>query len=219
MWEWTLNWSDIRTDMVIGSCPMTADDIDTIRSETGANALLSLQSDDCRTHFCIDYDRLREHGEQTGLAMVNTPMLDFDPPDQRRNLPEAVSALTSLLATGHRVYVHCTAGLNRSPLAVMAYLSFVEMVTADEAVEFIRRVRPEADPSWEAYRGCREDLVDTLHDHILVRAYYLAQQRAETDADRNWYQAESEILRQAFVSPRSLPRSRLDPNRPTPIFA
>ena len=86
MWEWTLNWNRLRDNLFIGSCPMTADDIDVIHAETGGTALLSLQSDACRAHFGIDYAEMRAYAESRELAMVNAPMLDFDPPDQRRNL-------------------------------------------------------------------------------------------------------------------------------------
>lgn len=213
-WQWTLNWDEVRTDLVIGSCPMTTDDIDRICTETGANALLSLQSDACRAAFAIDYDEHSRHGSARGVRMVNTPMLDFNPPDQRRNLPSAVRALTALLTSGHRVYVHCTAGLNRAPLTVMSYLVFVEMVAPDEAIAFIRRARAGAEPSWEAHHGCRDDLVEALRDHIAVRAYYLSQQYPDADDVRNWYQAEADVIRQAFLSPRSLPNTRRDPSRP-----
>jgi predicted protein tyrosine phosphatase len=214
MWTWSLNWNEIRTDVVIGSCPMTVTDIDRICEATGANALLSLQSDECRAAFAIDYEALKEHAAVRNVRMANTPMLDFNPPDQRLRLPEAVRALTILLAAGHKVYVHCTAGINRSPLAVLGYLVFVELVSPEEALAFIRQARPAADPSWEAYEGCRQDLVDALRDYILVGAYYRSQQYPENDPLRNWYQAEIDVIRQAFLSPRSLPAARRDPCRP-----
>jgi predicted protein tyrosine phosphatase len=213
MWQWTLNWDEIRTDLVVGSCPMTTADIDRVCAETGATALLSLQSDECRSAFAIDYGNHVAHGEQAGLAMVNVPMLDFNPSDQQRRLPHAVHALTVLLTAGHRVYVHCTAGMNRSPLTVLGYLSFVEMVAPEEAIEFIRQARPGSDPSWEAYHGCRQALVEVLRPHIHVRAYYLSQQNPTADSVRHWYRAETEVIRRAFTSPRSLAEARLDPNR------
>jgi predicted protein tyrosine phosphatase len=212
-WEWTLNWDEVRTDLVIGSCPMTTADIDRVRSGTGATALLSLQTDECRSAFAIDYEAHREHGETAGLAMVNVPMRDFDPPDQRRHLPDAVRTLTTMLSSGHKVYLHCTAGLNRAPLTVLGYLSFIEMVAPEEALAFIRQVRPAAEPSWEAYWGCRSDLAASLNYHVHVRAYYLSEQHPETDTQRNWYQAEADVIRQALLSPRSLLAPRLDPNR------
>ena len=41
-------------------------------------------------------------------------------------LPEAVRMLYLLLSMGRRVYVHCTAGINRATLTVVGYLTFVQ---------------------------------------------------------------------------------------------
>jgi atypical dual specificity phosphatase len=213
MWEWTLNWNQMRDNIVIGSCPMAPEDLDRIHGETGATALLSLQSDQCRSAFGIDYETHRAHGDDLGLAMVNAPMLDFNPPDQRRNLPEAVHRLHELVSAGHKVYVHCTAGINRAPLAVLGYLSFVETVTPDTAIAIIRQVRPEADPSWEAYHGCREDLVGALLDHIRLRAFDMSRQHPHGDPDSHWFEAEKQVIRDAFTNPRALNGWRLDPSR------
>lgn len=212
-WQWSLNWNEIRSDLIIGSCPMELSDIERIIAETDATAILSLQSDACRAAFAIDYPSHRAFGEVAGVDMVNAPMLDFDPPDQRRNLPAAVRALTALLAAGRRVYVHCTAGCNRGPLAVLGYLAFVETLSPADAIAFIRQSRPQAEPSWEAFDGAREDLTEALAPFIGVRAYYLHQQDPETDAAANWERAAIDVIHQAFVSPRSLPQPRLDPAR------
>jgi hypothetical protein len=212
MWEWTLNWNRIRDDLLIGSCPMTAADMDLIRAETGATALLSLQTEYCRQPFGIDWEHLRAHGEQIQMALVNAPMLDFDPPDQRRNLPQAVRSLHDLLAAGHIVYVHDTAGCGRAPLAALGYMTFVEMRRAEEAMREILDKRPNASPSWEAYEGCRQDLLEMLRDYIMVRAYYLAQEEPEHSPDDHWLRAESEMIRDSFVAGRTPPR-RLDPAR------
>jgi atypical dual specificity phosphatase len=210
-WEWTLNWGEVRPEIVIGSCPMTIVDIDTIRRETGATALLSLQTDQCREHFGIDYESQQTRGRQCGLAMINAPMLDFDPPDQRRRLPEAVHHLRELLVGGHRIYIHCTAGLNRGPLAVLGYLTFVELMSPSAAILAICAGRPEAAPSWEAYYACREDLTEALRERIRVRAFYLSQEYPSNDPGDNWLQAERESIRDLFVLGQS--RQRLDPAR------
>ena len=121
--------------------------------------------------------------------------------------------LHELLAAGNRVYVHCTTGLGRSPLVVLGYLTFVEMQSPELALAVLKELRPGTDPSLEAYYGCRDDLVDILHDHILVRAYYLAEENPNHDSAANWFQAERDVLRGAFVNARLFPRRRLDPNR------
>lgn len=212
MWEWTLNWSRLRDNLVIGSCPMTTEDIGIIRAETGGTALLSLQSEACRAHFGIDYAKLRAYAASRDLAMVNEPMLDFDPPDQRRNLPRAVRSLRDLLDAGHVVYLHCTAGRDRAPLTTLAYLTFVEMQSVGDAIALISAARPQAMPSREAYDGCRADLVEMLREYITVRAYYLSQEDPEAPSDAHWARAEGDMIRAAFVN--VLPsRWRLDPAR------
>ena len=213
MWQWTLNWSEIRDDLIIGSCPITLDDFETIRRETGATAVLSLQSDQCRAHFAIDYARLVDCARTNNVALVNAPMLDFNIGDQRRRLPNAVRTLHNLLDSGHRVYVHCTAGLNRSPLTILGLFTFVELQSLEQALQSISAARPEADPSLEAYDGCRRDLADVLHDHIYVRAYYLSEDDPARDPDANWAIAERDVIRGTFVNPSLFPCRRLDPNR------
>lgn len=203
-WVWTLNWSEIRSDIVIGSCPMTMDDIACIREQTGVTALLSIQSDECRTAFDIDYEAHQRYAKRLGLVMANAPMRDFDPPEQRTRLPYAVATLCRLLAGGHRVYVHCTAGLNRSPLTVLAYLSFTEGMTTEEAMALIHRHRPEAAPTWEAYHGCLCDLVEQNRNAIAHRAWELSQKNPE-NAEINWHQAKSAVIRDVFVATLDAP--------------
>ena len=79
--------------------------------------------------------------------MERYPLRDFDPADQRRGLPAAVRGLYGLLRQGHRVYVHCTAGINRSPLVVLAYLTLVEGMGLEEAMTLLLRARPEVCPT------------------------------------------------------------------------
>ena len=213
MWQWTLNWDQIRDDIFVGSCPMTTDDLETITRSTGATAVLSLQSEQCRAHFAIDYSRLVDRARADNVVVVNAPMLDFNVGDQRRRLPNAVRALHNLLDGGHRVYVHCTAGLNRSPLTILGLFTFVERLPLEQALQTIRAGHPQAEPSLEAYDGCRRDLVDLLHDHIYVRAYYLSEEDPARDAEMTWAIAERDVIRGTFVNHTVFPCRRLDPNR------
>jgi hypothetical protein len=166
MWVWTLNWGDIRHDLLIGSCPRRPADIDRICDATGATAMLSLQTDACRAALGIDCKTLGERASRRGLVVHNSPIRDFDAEDQRKRLPGAVHALGDLLAGGHRTYVHCTAGINRAPLVVLGYLTFVDGMAVPDAMALIHRGRPEACPSWDAYHGSRGDVLEA-HDHPL----------------------------------------------------
>ncbi len=198
MWTWTLNWSEIRDDLVVGSCPITPEDVDRIVADTGVTALLSLQSDDCRAAMRIDGSALAEHARGRGLAVAVAPMRDFDPPDQRRQLPGAVRTLNALLTEGHKTYVHCTAGVNRAPLVVLAYLTLAEGKTVDEADALLRRARPEVAPYLDVYYGCREDLLAPLRSDVALRAWNSWQADPTRGAERDWFAAEEEVLRESF---------------------
>jgi len=200
MWAWTLNWSEIREDILVGSCPMTAQDIDRIREQTCATAILSIQSDQCRAAFDINYKTHQRHGARHGLVMVNAPMRDFDPAHQRQSLPHAVRTLHRLIDAKHRVYVHCTAGINRAPLTVLTYLTFVEGLTIEEAMRLIHDARPEAAPYWEPYHNCWQDLVAEHRDAVELRAWELSQQLPASTPEANWLQAEKEVIRNAFIT-------------------
>lgn len=213
MWVWTLNWGEVRDDLIVGSCPMTTNDIDLIQSGTGATALMSVQCDDCRSAFGIDLDAHLLHAKRRGLALANAPMRDFDVDDQRRNLADTVVCLTRLLSAGHRVYVYCTAGINRAPLSVLAYLTFVEGLSADDALQMIRAGRPQADPYWEAWHGARSDLLQLNHDAVELRAWDRSQRDPNAPPEDNWFCAETEVIREVLLATAATPDLRRDPHR------
>lgn len=195
MWTWTLNWGEITPYIAVGTCPMSPDDLLRIRSEARATALLSLQHDDCLAYWGIDYPAMCRAAEQLGLEMRRCPIRDFDVADMRRKLPDAVSSLAQLRSRGHRTYVHCTAGLGRAPLTVLAYLILVESHTAEDAVERIRLGRPGAVPAWEAFAGACRDLENRYRKEIERHAYGLFLSGVHGDALADWNQAKYEVIK------------------------
>jgi hypothetical protein len=196
MWTWTLNWGEVTPRILVGSCPMRPGDLGRIHAETGVSALLSVQHDACLRYWGIDLQAMHRAARELGLAMARSPMRDFDVHDQRRRLPAAVAALAHLQQRGHRTYVHCTAGLGRAPLTVLAYLTLVEGQDPERAIRSILRARPEAVPSWEAYRGCHHDLVTRHRDAIQKRAHVLYLEGVNGSAEAHWARAEAEVLRE-----------------------
>ncbi len=195
MWTWSLNWDEVTPEIVVGTCPMQPTDLETIARDARVTAVLSLQHNDCLAWWGIDYVQIRSAGTGQGLTMARCPIRDFDIADMRRRLPRAVAELAALREGGHRVYVHCTAGLGRSPLTVLAYLVLIESWSAEVAIALLHAARPGAVPSWEAFHGCCEDLVSRHRDAIEKRAYELYEQGIHQDADADWKQAQAEVLR------------------------
>jgi hypothetical protein len=209
MWTWSLNWNEITPHIVIGTCPMRPDDLVRIRKEAEVSALLSLQHDDCLAYWGIDYSQMQGKATEIGLVLRRWPIRDFDINDMRRQLPSAVSTLAALQARGHRTYVHCTAGLGRSALVILGYLTLVETRDPDEAISLILASRPDSVPAWEAYHGCRRDLVESSRKAIERRAYELYQQGVNDSMHADWQQAEREVLRDELiqrVSPAPTPQ-------------
>ncbi len=199
MWTWSLNWGEIIPKIVIGTCPMTTRDLERIQTEADVTALLSVQHDDCHAYWGIDYSAFVAKGTELSLSMARQPIRDFDIVDMRRHLPRAIALLAQLQADGHRTYVHCTAGLGRAPLTVLGYLTLIEGLHPDHAIQLILKSRPEAVPAWEAYHGCIEDLVAMNRDRIERLAYELYEQGVPTGADAHWSQAQAQILRDALL--------------------
>ncbi len=147
MWKWSLNWGRVTPSIVIGSCPMTINDLKQIQAETGVTAVLSVQHDDCLQYWRIDYPAMRRAGIRLGMNMARCPIRDFDIEDMRRRLPASIACLARLLDAGHKIYVHCTAGLGRSSLVTLGYLTLVNNHSPEDAIQCILKARPGAVPA------------------------------------------------------------------------
>lgn len=68
----------------------------------------------------------------------------------------AVAFIDDALSGGNSVYVHCYAGVSRSPTIVAAYLIKIHKMTAAEALKYIAERRPCIDPN-EGFRAALRD--------------------------------------------------------------
>jgi protein-tyrosine phosphatase len=108
-----MEYAQILPELYVGSCPWSADDIDRLR-EAGITAVLSLQTDDVMRWLDLGWEALLARYEVCGIEVRRVPVKDFDKAELCTKLPECVRMLDGLLAAGHVVYLHCTAGVNRS---------------------------------------------------------------------------------------------------------
>jgi protein-tyrosine phosphatase len=148
--------SDMQFDAVppslfIGPYPQLSAHIDLMKA-AGITTVLNLQTDSDIQQRCLDWKGLLAYYWQVGIDCQRFPIRDFDEADLVAKLPEAVDLLKCLVDAGQQVYIHCTAGMGRSPAVVVTYLSRYHQQSLDEALAYVRRCRPVICPNVNAIR-------------------------------------------------------------------
>jgi atypical dual specificity phosphatase len=77
------------------------------------------------------------------MSYMHIPMQDHEPPEQG-SLASAAARIDSELASGRVILVHCQAGRGRTMCAIGAYLIKSRGMGAQEALDFLRGIRPNA---------------------------------------------------------------------------
>jgi len=136
--------------LAVGPAPLSPESFEVLQTR-GVTHLLSLQSDADLSRFALTWSSLWQLLLARGIHAMRVPIVDFDKSDFARTLPDAVLALESLLpdpdTTAHParlVYVHCTAGINRSTTVVLAYLA--KRIGLDAAYALLMEAHPDAIP-------------------------------------------------------------------------
>jgi protein-tyrosine phosphatase len=124
--------------LFVGPDPRESADFDALRA-ANITAILSLQTNDDLRDRGVHWEE--RSARAAGMGFRNVPVTDFDSADLQRKLPECVSALNEMLRARHSVYVHCTAGVSRSPTVVAAYLHWCLDWPLKEAVSHLRETR------------------------------------------------------------------------------
>lgn len=151
-----MNLNQILPQVYVGSCPMNDADIQRLQGEFAITAVLSVQTEDDLAYWGINWEELEADYRRQGIAVRRVPIRDFDPEDLRRNLRAGVQALDELVRRGHTVYLHCSAGINRSPSTLIAYLHWIEGRNLDDALAHVI-ARRSCDPYMQAVRLAVED--------------------------------------------------------------
>jgi protein-tyrosine phosphatase len=151
-----MNLHQVFPQIFVGTYPERPADVDRLRQDFGVTAVLNLHSDEDLHDLSVPWTDLAAHYRRSGIELRRVPVRDFDRDDLRRNLPECVRVLRELIEAGHTVYVHCTAGMGRSPSVVVAYLHWVEMRDLGEAFDHVNSCRP-CSPDVQAIRLATDD--------------------------------------------------------------
>ena len=145
----TLDYHRITPSLYVGTYPQTPEDVLHLKG-VGVTAVLSVQSDLDLDERGVDWPRFWKFYTSHGIAATRVPITDFDSGSLRRRLEDAVGALEGFVASGKVVYLHCTAGVNRSTTVAAAWLMRQQRLTRADAVDQISNARPVAAPDLHA---------------------------------------------------------------------
>ncbi|KAG7671474.1 hypothetical protein Ndes2526B_g09363 [Nannochloris sp. 'desiccata'] len=184
----------ISEDVIVGSQPRNAGDIAHLANENNVRAILNLQQDKDLHHWGVNLHELFCASSDHGIELIRTPAVDFDPHSLRATLPTAVAALERARKNHGRVYVHCTAGLGRSPAVAIAALYWFTDMDLDTAYMYLTDIRP-CGPNKEAIRGATYDLITGGHwDHF---------HRLPSDAFSSLSDDERDLIREKLLGESS----------------
>jgi len=139
----------VEPGLWVGSCP-TGTESSRALAAAGVGAVLCLQTDEDLRALGLRWEVIWGAHVAAGLIVERVPIRDFDKRDLSTRVEPALAALEGLAEGGRGVYVHCTAGLNRSPTIVIAALAARHGLSLDEAHARLMAAHPDAVPYVDA---------------------------------------------------------------------
>lgn len=132
---------EVATGLWVGPCPDSPERIRSLR-ERSITGLVSVQTDEDLTDIGMSWPLLWRFLMAQGISAQRLPIVDFDERALTRGLPDAVAAVHEMRNGGHVTYLHCTAGINRSPTVAIAYLVQHHGLDLDTAWRQVTERRP-----------------------------------------------------------------------------
>lgn len=133
----------------VGPCPIADEDSRALAAK-GIGGVLALQSDDDLHALGLRWEVLWRSHVAAGLVAERVPIRDFDKKDLGTQVEAALEALERLGEGGRSVFIHCTAGLNRSTTIAIAALADRYDLTLEEARDRLLDAHPKAVPYIDA---------------------------------------------------------------------
>ncbi len=132
--------------LIVGPCPSSPELIAALRNDHGVDSLVSVQTDGDIENIGLSWPLLWRFLVSNAIATTRVPIEDFDDRALLAGLDDAVAAVQEAHSGGNTVYLHCTAGVNRSPTVAIAWLVRHQGMTLDAAWEQVTSRRP-CDPN------------------------------------------------------------------------
>ncbi len=144
MSDWFLSYgfADVHVDLVIGAYPLDRDDVKMLEMLRIDRILNLVEDSEYRPG---QRDAVQSALHDAGIEERRQKLTDFGglPSDE---LEAAVQHVLAWLDEGHRVYLHCRAGWQRSAAVAAGVVAIRENLDIDSALEVVQLRKPSADP-------------------------------------------------------------------------
>ena len=133
----TLDCNEILLDRLWVGRFVRSKDVEQL-TQMGVTAVISLQSDDDLVMYNVHLNKLLEACSEAGIKLRRIAVPDFDEEAMAADLEQSVAELEAALTPNWaKVYLHCTAGINRAPTVAAAYLIRAMGFSAQQAYDFV----------------------------------------------------------------------------------
>ena len=141
-----LDVNEVFPGLWVGPMPTTVAFVQALRETRGVAGVVSLQTDEDLLDWSLTWEKMVALLREGGISAVErVPIIDFSDGSLSQGIPLAIQAVARLREERRSVYLHCTAGINRSPTVAIAYLIEHERMSPDQAWDDVhsrRRVLP-----------------------------------------------------------------------------
>ena len=135
-------------NIFVGTYLQNEEDFEII-SKKGINAIINVQTDKDLEYRKIDINSLNKYANKYGIEMKRYPIEDFNKEELYNKIKGAADLLNELIKEGKTVYIHCTAGIGRSPSIVAIYLILYKNYSIRNAMILCKKSRPKISPVLE----------------------------------------------------------------------
>jgi predicted protein tyrosine phosphatase len=142
LWFRSYGFADVHPDFVIGAYPLDEEDVAMI-AHLGVDRILNLVED--AEYRPGERDIVIAALAASGIEEQRLDMIDFGSLASE-SLEAAVSQVIEWLDEGHRVYLHCRAGWQRSAAIAAGVVAIREQRGIEEALDVVQARKPSADP-------------------------------------------------------------------------